>query len=122
MTIPNQNRRSAGFWAELLKSFRLAWRLLRDRRVPFVAKLIPLVVVVYVLSPFDLVPDVLLGLGQLDDLTLLILGTQVFIAVCPSAVVQSHRDEIDGVSRRGWTTTGEHSNTSSASQEIIDGK
>jgi uncharacterized membrane protein YkvA (DUF1232 family) len=116
MDLHRQNRHSAGFWAELIKSFRLAWRLILDRDVPVLAKLIPLVIVAYILSPFDLIPDPILGLGQIDDLTLLILGTQVFIAVSPRWIVQRHRDVIDGV------VEAEGSKPSSASKDIIDGK
>ncbi len=44
-------------------------RLLRDDRVPMSAKAIALAGVGYLLSPIDLVPDILLGpLGFLDDL------------------------------------------------------
>jgi uncharacterized membrane protein YkvA (DUF1232 family) len=114
MSVQNQNRRSPNFWAELIKSFRLAWRLLRDRRVPWLAKLVPLIVLIYILSPIDLIPDFVLGLGQLDDLTVLILGIQVFILVSPYAIVQQHRDELDGTHRGDGG--------SSASGEIINGR
>jgi uncharacterized membrane protein YkvA (DUF1232 family) len=107
-----QNRKSPGFWVELINSFRLAWRLIRDQRVPWLIKLIPLIVLMYIVSPIDLLPDFVIGLGQLDDLTLLILGVQVFILISPRSIVQQHRDEINGVNRGGG---------SSASQEIIDG-
>jgi uncharacterized membrane protein YkvA (DUF1232 family) len=112
MTI--QNRKSPGFWAELIKSFRLAWRLIRDQRVPWLIKLIPLIVLIYIVSPIDIIPDFILGIGQLDDLAVLILGVQVFIAVSPRAIVQQHRDELDGIHRGDGG--------SSASGEIINGK
>ena len=112
MTVQNQNRRSPGFWVGLINSFRLAWRLIRDQRVPWLLKLIPLVVLLYIVSPIDLIPDFVLGLGQLDDLAILVLGIQIFIAVSPGSIVQQHRDEIDGVNRGGG---------SGASGEIIDG-
>ena len=53
---------------------RLIWRLARDQRVaPRVkAVAIPLTVL-YLLSPIDLLPDFLLGLGQMDDLGVLAL-------------------------------------------------
>ena len=112
MSFPNQNRKSPGFWADLIKLFRLAWRLIRDEQVPFWTKLVPIGVALYILSPIDLLPDVIPVLGQVDDLALLMLGTQVFIAISPSVVVKLHRDKIDGVIQ------GE----SAASKDIIDGK
>ena len=48
---------------------RLAWRLYRDPRVsPRLKKVVSVFGLVYVLSPLDLVPDIFLGFGQLDDL------------------------------------------------------
>jgi uncharacterized membrane protein YkvA (DUF1232 family) len=116
MNLRDPNRRSVGFWAELIKSFRLTWRLLLDPDVPLLTKLIPVGVVIYILSPVDLIPDPILGLGQIDDLTLLILGVQVFIAIVPRWIVQRHRDKIDGVTRT------DESQPSAASKDIIDGK
>ena len=113
MTIPTPNRRSPRFWVDLFNSFRLTWRLLRDRQVPFAAKLVPLGLVAYILFPIDFIPDIWFGVGQLDDLALLLLGVQVFIAVVPKAIVQRHRDAMDGV--------GPKPGSSQASKEIIDG-
>jgi uncharacterized membrane protein YkvA (DUF1232 family) len=66
---------------EILKDVRTAWRLFHDRRVPAVAKAIPLLSLIYVLLPFDLAPDWFLGLGQLDDLVVVVLGIKLFVAV-----------------------------------------
>ena len=53
-------------------TFRLAWRLYRDPRVsPRLKKLVPGLGLLYVLSPIDLVPDLFLGIGQVDDLGVL---------------------------------------------------
>jgi uncharacterized membrane protein YkvA (DUF1232 family) len=81
-----------------LPSFlKLYWRLFKDRRTPLRAKAILLASVFYVLSPFDLVPDLLLPLfGRLDDLAILILGARWFISLCPPDVVQEHVREISG--------------------------
>jgi uncharacterized membrane protein YkvA (DUF1232 family) len=127
MTIDNSDRHSPGFWMNLANSFRVAWRLMWDRRVPAGAKLVPILTVLYILSPIDLVPDVVLGLGQLDDLAILLLGTQLFIAVSPKDIVERIRAEIEGrPPDGGWTVTGGKSDDSdqtrsSASDDIIDG-
>jgi uncharacterized membrane protein YkvA (DUF1232 family) len=113
MTVPPSNRRSPGFWVDVFNSFRLTWRLLRDQQVPFATKLVPLGVLAYILSPLDFIPDVIVGWGQLDDLAVLLLGVQVFIAIVPRSIVQRHRDAMNGMP----PTTG----SSQASKDIIDG-
>jgi uncharacterized membrane protein YkvA (DUF1232 family) len=45
----------------------LGRRLLADPRVPRRRKVVLLVLSAYLLSPIDLVPDFLPGIGQLDD-------------------------------------------------------
>lgn len=44
---------------------------LKEKRTPWYAKIIAAVVVVYALSPIDLIPDFVPVLGYLDDLILL---------------------------------------------------
>ena len=44
---------------------------LKEKRTPFLAKIIAAVVVVYALSPIDLIPDFIPVLGYLDDLIIL---------------------------------------------------
>src|SRR5512143_3168206 len=127
MTVNNSDRRSPGFWMNLFNSFRIAWKLLWDGRVPMSAKIVPILTVLYVLSPIDFIPDFFVGLGQLDDLAILLLGTQLFIAVSPKDVVARVRAEIEGRAPNGeWTVTGSQPHDSdqtrsSASDEIIDG-
>jgi len=76
-----------GFY-EFTQQFRMVWRLLLDGRVPVLTKLIPLLAALYVISPVDLVPDLVLGFGQLDDLVVFLLGLRLFIDVCPPDLVQ----------------------------------
>ncbi len=73
---------------------RLVWRLMRDRRVPLYLKVLPIAALLYVLWPLDLLPDLAVSIGQLDDLTVLLLGIEVFIALCPSHVVDEHQAAI----------------------------
>ena len=86
---------SPGALAQMLRTLRLVWRLLKDPRVPLFPKLIPLGVIAYIVSPIDLIPDFVLGLGQLDDLGITLLGIALFIEMCPHAIVDEHRAALD---------------------------
>ena len=91
---PVISAKSVGALAQLLRTVRLVWRLLRDSRVPLFPKLIILAAAIYVISPVDLIPDVILGLGQLDDLGIAMLAIALFIELCPRAIVDEHRRAI----------------------------
>jgi len=69
---------------------RLVGDLLWDRRVPLTAKLVVLVTVVYLLQPFDLVPDFIPLLGQLDDLLAIGIATVLVLQITPKWVVAEH--------------------------------
>ena len=84
----------AGFLSDIIKNLKLTWRLLRDTRVPIWQKLIPPATLLYVISPIDFVPDAILGLGQLDDLSIILLGIWGFIQLCPQDVVQEHLERL----------------------------
>lgn len=73
---------------------RLVWALARDRRVPGQQKLILAGIVGYLLLPFDLVPDLIPIIGQLDDLAVVLLGLDLFIRAAPEDVVAEHLQRI----------------------------
>lgn len=81
---------------EIWRSMQLVWQLMLDARVPFFPKLIVPLIILYVLSPLDVIPDVILVLGQLDDIALLFFGTKLFINLCPPDVVAEHRRALGG--------------------------
>lgn len=56
---------------------RLTWRLLHDNRVALWMKAaVPIFALVYLVMPIDLIPDFILGLGQLDDVS--VIGVSIF--------------------------------------------
>ncbi|MGC9347208.1 MAG: YkvA family protein [Anaerolineae bacterium] len=79
-----------GWLKEFFSQFEVAWKLFWDRRVPISTKLVPLLTLVYLLSPVDIVPDVVPGLGQVDDLMILLVGLRLFISLSPAAVVAEY--------------------------------
>ncbi len=89
-TEPNDTHAILAWVQEAARQVRLAWRLFWDQRVPFWTKLIPPIALGYVLVPIDLIPDVALGLGQLDDLAVVLLGLKLFIELSPPDVVRDH--------------------------------
>lgn len=104
------DRRSPSFWVSFIRQLRLAWRLLRDPRVPSVYKLLPAAILVYIISPIDFLPDWIIGLGQLDDLGLFLLGVQVFTLICPPAIVDAIRAEMAGNTIDGeWRRSDDNS-------------
>jgi uncharacterized membrane protein YkvA (DUF1232 family) len=79
---------------------RLYVRLFRDPRVSRLAKAWLVIVGLYVVSPIDLVPAWLLGLGQLDDVVLALGGLWLFVRLCPPEVVREHVIAIGSEGRR----------------------
>jgi len=83
-----------GALIEAVRHLRLTWRLFRDGRVPIWLKTIPFLALAYVLFPLDFLPDAVLGLGQLDDLALLLLGIELFVNLCPTELVRQHKERL----------------------------
>lgn len=79
-------------WDQLV----LAVRLLFDRRVPITAKAVLPLVAAYVISPIDVLPDIIPGLGQLDDVGVILLGLGLFFKLCPPQVLAEHRQRSQG--------------------------
>ncbi len=82
--------RGLGFFAQFIEQVRLTWALLMDNRVPIVLKLIPVAALAYVISPIDLIPDFFLGLGQLDDIGIVMMAITAFNSMAPGDVVAEH--------------------------------
>ena len=92
---PADVAKTAGFLGNLVNQGRLVWRLFRDRRVSNWVKLIPLAGLVYLLSPIDLLPDFLIpGLGELDDLTIILVSLKMFVDLTPPEIVREHLDRL----------------------------
>ncbi|HEV2128124.1 MAG TPA: YkvA family protein [Thermomicrobiales bacterium] len=86
----------------ILQRAQLAWNLMRDQRVAgWVKKAGPAVILVYVISPIDVIPDFLLGAGQVDDVGVIALGllllVRLLVRFAPQEVVDEHVARITGV-------------------------
>ncbi len=65
----------------------------KDPRVPWYAKLLAGAVVIYALSPIDLIPDFIPVIGFLDDMIIIPLGLALALKMIPREVVEDHRRE-----------------------------
>lgn len=90
LASPEETNVFVSWIKELVRQLRLAWRLFKDPRVPWLLKLIPPAALVYILAPVDILPDPGLGLGQLDDVAILLLALKLFIELAPADVVREH--------------------------------
>ena len=70
---------------KLAVQLKLIYQLLRDRRVNFLLKLIPLFAVVYFFLPDPFVIPL-----ELDDWGVLIVCFYLFVQLCPPEVVEEH--------------------------------
>ncbi len=69
---------------------RLIYRLMTDRRVPLRAKLIVPAAIIYLILPFDIVPDIVPISGWLDDLLVLIISIGLFVTIVPREVLSEY--------------------------------
>ena len=70
---------------------------LKEKRTPWYAKIIAAIVVVYALSPIDLIPDFIPLLGYLDDLIILPALIALCIKRIPDEVLLDCRARADGM-------------------------
>jgi uncharacterized membrane protein YkvA (DUF1232 family) len=98
MTQPNAERaKDVNWFMRFIRQLRLSWGLFRDPLVPLWTKAIPLAALAYIVLPTDLVPDFVIGLGQMDDLGALLLGLKLFTALCPPTIVARHLAEMSSI-------------------------
>lgn len=86
-------RPSGGVMKDLVLRLKLIVRLMGDRRVNPMLKLLPVASLVYLVFPFDLI-SVIPGVSALDDMAIVSLGAYMFIEFCPPDVVQEHMDRL----------------------------
>ena len=69
---------------------KLLWRLTRDPRVPARSKATLVLLMGYIVSPVDLIPDFLPGVGQLDELVIAAFALDQMLNRVPAEVVREH--------------------------------
>lgn len=100
-----------GFVRDLSVRVKLILRLLTDRRVNPLIKLIPIGSFFYLIFP-DFAP------GPIDDAAIIWLGTYVFVELCPRDVVEEHMANLT----RGTAGDGQNRASVFADEDIIEGE
>ncbi len=79
----------------LPKLIKLHYRLLKDSRTPLDAKVVLTLAILYVISPVDIIPELLIPIiGYADDIIILIAGSHYFLKACPRQLVMEHIEKI----------------------------
>jgi len=97
---------------------RLGWRLLRDERVSALKFALPALLAIYFASPVDVIPDFLLGLGQMDDLGVIIAGVLLAARIIPRL---APRDVVDE-HLRAMGVSGSVVKTGTEAKDIFDAR
>src|SRR5918992_3438163 len=85
-------------WIRALPNLaKLLYRLARDPRVPRRNKFVLAAVAAYLVIPFDLIPDWIPGLGQLEDVALVIVALDGLLNKVPQEILEEHWDGDPGV-------------------------
>jgi hypothetical protein len=100
---------NGGFFSDISNHVKLVMRLMRDRRVNPLLKLIPIGTLAYFFIP-DLI------IGPLDDAAIIGLGLFVFVELCPPHVVAEHRAALAG------TLSGEWRDPQKPEDDIVEAK
>ncbi len=117
VTKPQEDSGAILEWLrDAVRQVRLTWRLFVDHRVPLWTKVVPPAVLAYVLSPVDILPDFPpMGLNQLDDLAVVLLGMKLFIELAPPEVVREHLEDL-GARIESWRVVEDES------EEVLEGR
>ena len=76
------------------------WKLMQHPDTPRGPKLVALAVLLYALSPIDLIPDFIPLLGQLDELILLPLGVALAMKLTPRPLWEARLREAEASAER----------------------
>ncbi len=92
-----------GFFGEVRQQIALIYHLMREPEVPIYLKLIPVLALVYLISPIDFIPGAVAPvLGGLDDLTALLVAAKVFIDLSPPHLVARYSAGMSDKEREAW--------------------
>ena len=88
--------------AEVLNGVVYLWEAMKDRNVPTSAKVIAIAALLYIINPFDVLPDVIAPLGLVDDAAAATAAVKAITEILAKHKVsvmsqkKSYREYVDG--------------------------
>ena len=79
---------------QLKTNIPIIWLALKHKQTPLIAKAIAVFIMVYALSPIDLIPDFIPILGYLDDIIILPLLIMACMHFIPTNVIQECEQKV----------------------------
>jgi uncharacterized membrane protein YkvA (DUF1232 family) len=79
------------FSKNIKKELTLYRLVLKDKRTPLTAKLLLGAAIGYLLLPFDLIPDFIPVLGQLDDIIIVPLLVYFALKIIPPYIIEEYK-------------------------------
>jgi len=81
---------------EIKSNILLLYQGLGDPRVPLLVKVLSLLIVAYIISPIDIIPDFIPILGLLDEVILVPIFLSFTVRLMPSEIRQDYEQEETG--------------------------
>ena len=79
---------------QLKREFAVYRLVLKHPQTPWIAKMFLGLAVGYLLLPFDLIPDFIPVIGQLDDVVIIPVLLYLALLFIPESIIQSCRDQV----------------------------
>ncbi|NPV84458.1 MAG: hypothetical protein HPY45_00430 [Anaerolineae bacterium] len=79
-----------GFFYDVSLKARLILRLIADRRINPLLKLLPFGSLLYLLFPLD-IP------GPIDDIPVALIALYLFVELCPPEIVEQHKKQLESI-------------------------
>ncbi|MCZ3365937.1 MULTISPECIES: YkvA family protein [Methanobacterium] len=83
-------------WKSMAEKFEIETYALylayKDPKVPLHIKVVILLVITYLLSPIDLIPDFIPLLGYIDDFLLITAGIPILLKMVPKEIMDEYRE------------------------------
>ncbi|MEY3782131.1 MAG: hypothetical protein RIS97_309 [Pseudomonadota bacterium] len=104
-------------WWKFKKEIMMVWTMLRNPAAPAISKLVALLAAVYIISPVDLVPDVIPILGWIDDGVITLLLFQLAFKLLPKEMYESLKAQFE---KKGGTVNDAAFKKSESTKAKVD--